>query len=61
MWGEYLIDVEKTIGQWGSVKVERNTYGDKEYSSVKFVYQPMAVRIESHKIMRKEIEAEDAA
>ena len=60
MWGEYLIDVEKAIGQWGSVEVEKNTYGETEYSSVKFVFQPMPVRIESNKIMREEQEAGEA-
>lgn len=60
-WGDCLADVEEIIGQWGSVKVLKNEYNDTEYSSVKFVYQPRLVRIESNRIMREEKEAEDAA
>ena len=45
MLGEIVFEFEKALGQWGSVKLEQCRYGEVEYSAVKFVYQPILVRM----------------
>lgn len=50
MLGEKLDAFDKAIGRWGSIKLEQKKYGETQYSAVKFVYQPLPVRMESWKI-----------
>jgi len=50
MLGEIVFEFEKAVGQWGSVKLEQSTYGETVYSAVKFVHQPIPVRIHSSQV-----------
>ena len=47
MLGEVVFEFEKALEQWGSVKVEQSKFGETVYSAVKFVYQPIPVRMHS--------------
>jgi len=47
MLDEVVFEFEKAVGQWGSVKLEQSQYGETVYSAVKFVHQPLPVRMHS--------------
>ncbi|MCJ7483973.1 MAG: hypothetical protein MUO31_13525, partial [Thermodesulfovibrionales bacterium] len=50
MLGEKLDDFEKAVGRWGSVRLEQAQYSETTYSAVKFVYQPLPVRMKNWKL-----------
>ena len=50
MLGEYLDDFHKALGRWGSVRIEQAQYCETQYSAVKFVYQPLPVRMKNWKL-----------
>jgi len=58
LWDGYIGEHEKTVGQWGSVKIQKSMYDENGYSSVRFVYQPRLIRIETYRIMKAEKEVE---
>jgi len=50
MLGDPTEALDKAIGQWGSVKLEQSKYGETVYSAVKFVHQPLPVRMHSSQL-----------
>jgi len=55
MLGQFTNEFDKAIGQWGCVQIYPSTVAGVEYSSVRFVYQPMPIRMESWRLDREEI------
>ena len=56
MLGQNVYDLDKAIGVWGSVRLDTCTYGETVYSAVKFVYEPLAVRLKALEIGAEEKE-----
>ena len=56
MLGDNTEDLEKCVGEWGSVEIKTSDFGDREFSVVKFVYQPLPIRIEAWRISVSEKE-----
>jgi len=56
MLGVGTTELEKAIGQWGSVEISHSDFNETTYSSVRFVYQPRAVMMEAWRIGRDERE-----
>jgi len=56
MLGDPAEDLDKAIGQWGSVRVEQAQYGETLYSSVKFTYQPLPIRMQAAQLFCDETE-----
>jgi hypothetical protein len=52
--GEYVDNLEKAVGRWGSVQIYNAEFGDVEYSAVRFCYQPLMIRMESWRIGKDE-------
>jgi len=50
MLGIPVDDLQKAIGYYGSVRLEQSKYGQTTYSAVRFVYQPLEIRIKSYKL-----------
>ena len=40
----------EATGRWGSIEVYNAKHGKTKYSAVKFVYQPLGIRLHSHDI-----------
>ena len=57
--GEEIENHEKAVGEWGSVELKPAEFGGIEYSSVRFCYQPLPVRMESWRIGRDERESRE--
>lgn len=47
-------DLTKAIGNWGSINVYNSEFGDVEYSTVKFCYQPIAIRLDACRLAKAE-------
>jgi len=47
----------KAIGCWGSVRIRPSKFNGIEYSTVKFVYQPLAIRMKSWKLGLEDAES----
>jgi len=43
-------DLQKAVGVWGGVKLEECKYGKTVYSAVKFIWQPLAIKLKAQKI-----------
>jgi hypothetical protein len=54
MLGNYTDELNKAVGQWGSVQIAHSTLVDEEYSAVRFVYQPIPIRMESWRLNKEE-------
>ena len=59
MLGENTDDIDKAVGQWGSVCLYTSEFDEIEYSAVKFHYQPRPVMMESWRIGRDEREGSE--
>lgn len=55
MLGQFTDALDKAIGHWGCVQIYPSIYAGVEYSAVRFVYQPMPIRMESWRLDREEI------
>jgi len=54
MLGQFTDEFDKAIGQWGCIQIYPSILAGVEYSSVRFVYQPMPIRMESWRLDREE-------
>lgn len=54
MLGQFTDALDTAIGHWGSVQIYPSVLAGVEYSSVRFIYQPMPIRMESWRIEREE-------
>ena len=54
MLGPDIDDLTKAVGTWGSVEVYSSEFGEIEYSTVRFCYQPRWVMMESWKLTKEE-------
>ena len=46
--------LHEAIGKWGSVEVYDAHHGETKYSSVKYVYQPLPIRMRTYQIAQDE-------
>ncbi len=54
MPGQDADDLTKAVGMWGSVEVYNSEFGDIAYSAIKFCYQPLAIRLDAHRLTKEE-------
>ncbi len=54
MLGQGTDNLDEAIGQWGSIEICNSEFNDLKYSSVRFIYQPREIMVESFKIWREE-------
>lgn len=54
MLGQFTDALDKAIGHWGCVQISPSLLAGVEYSAVRFVYQPMPIRMESWRLDREE-------
>ena len=54
--GKNMDEMRTGIGHWGSVELSTSEFNDVKYSSVKFVYQPIPIMMESWRIGEEENE-----
>jgi len=54
MLGQYTDEFDKAIGHWGCVQIYPSLLAGVEYSAVRFVYQPMPIRLESWRLDKEE-------
>ena len=54
MPGQDADDLTKAVGNWGSVEIYNSEFGDIEYSAVRFCYQPLAIRLDAHRLTKEE-------
>ena len=54
--GRSIDEIGAGVGQWGSIEIYTSEFNDAEYSAVKFVFQPIPVRMECWRIWREENE-----
>ena len=47
-------EVDKAVGRWGSIQIADFHFNDSHYSTVRFVYQPLQIRMESWRIGQDE-------
>ncbi len=45
-------NIDQALGRWGFVQISKSRFGGQEYSAVKFVYQPVPIRLETLKLSR---------
>jgi len=54
MLGQFTDEFHKAIGTWGCIQIYPSLLAGVEYSSVRFVYQTMPIRMKSWRIEREE-------
>ncbi len=54
MPGQDADDLTKAVGKWGSVEIYTSEFGDIEYSAARFCYQPLAIRLDAHRLTKEE-------
>ena len=54
MLGQETDKLEEAIGVWGSVEMSNSEFNDTKYSTVKFVYNPREIMIESFRIWKED-------
>ena len=57
MLGEFTDEVHKAVGRWGSIQITTSAFNDTTYSTVRFVYQPLQIRMESFRTGQDEDES----
>jgi len=54
MLGVETDEIDKAVGRWGSIQIVNSHFNDSQYSTVRFVYQPLQIRMESWRIGQDE-------
>lgn len=54
MPGKDADDLAMAVGKWGSIEIYNSEFGDIEYSTVRYCYQPLAIRLETWRLEKEE-------